>query len=69
MLLVVDVVDDRPGSISVNHYTPRVSQTIRLHYHSFPLITKETKEERIRYLPEAVGYMVVGSIVVAWIRI
>jgi len=33
----------------------------------FTLITKETKEERIRYFLKLLGYMVVGSFVVAWI--
>ena len=33
----------------------------------FTLITKETKEERIRYSLKLLGYMVVGSFVVAWI--
>jgi len=33
----------------------------------FTLITKETKEERIHYFLKLLGYMVVGSFVVAWI--
>jgi len=33
----------------------------------FTLITKETKEERIRYFLKLLGYMVVGSFAVAWI--
>ena len=33
----------------------------------FTLITKETKEERIRYFLKLLGYMVVGSFVGAWI--
>jgi len=33
----------------------------------FTLITKETKEERIRYFLKLWGYMVVGSFAVAWI--
>lgn len=33
----------------------------------FTLITKETKEERIRYFLKLMAYMVVGSFVAAWI--
>ncbi len=33
----------------------------------FTLITKETKQERIRYFLELMGYMVLGSFVAAWL--
>ncbi|MCZ6486359.1 MAG: hypothetical protein O6826_11750 [Acidobacteria bacterium] len=33
----------------------------------FTLITKETKQERIRYFLKLMGYMVLGSFVAAWL--
>ena len=33
----------------------------------FTLITKETKQERIRYFLMLMGYMVLGSFVAAWL--
>ena len=33
----------------------------------FTLITKETQEERLRYVLKLLGYMVVGSFAAAWI--
>jgi len=33
----------------------------------FTLITKETKQDRIRYFLKLMGYMVLGSFVAAWL--
>ena len=33
----------------------------------FTLITKETKQERVRYFLKLMGYMVLGSFVASWL--
>ena len=55
-----------PGSKTVNHYIAISILSVCITT-VFTLITKETKEERIRYFLKLLGYMVVGSFVVAWI--